>query len=123
MSEFHNILHNNNNNNNKLTEEKLIAYLEGKLSPEEQHAVETWLAEEGIEADALEGLMTLSPAETKHMTNHINHVLQQRLHKKSRRRHKYIKNNNWAWIAVIIILTLCIIAYIVLHYSSIHHKS
>jgi anti-sigma factor RsiW len=114
MSELNDILH---NGKGKLTEEKLNSYLEGRLSAQEQHEVEQWLADEGIEADAIEGLKNIPASETAAITKRINHTLQQDLHKKSRRRTKAIKENDWAWIAVIIVLMLCIVVYVVLHYS------
>lgn len=119
MSELYDILH---SNSHPLTEEKLVAYFEGKLSPQEQHTVEMWLAEEGLEADALEGLKTMSIDETRKITQQINHTLQTSLHKNKRRRHEYIRHDNWAWIAVIIILALSIMAYLALHYSILSNK-
>lgn len=114
MSELNDIL---NNSKDRLPEEKLKAYLEGKLSPEEQHEVEVWLTDEGMEADALEGLRTLPVSESAEIAKRINYTLQHELHKKARRRSKVIKDNNWAWIAAIILLLLCIIAYAVIQYS------
>lgn len=112
MSELNDIL---NNGKGKLTEEKLNAYFEGRLSSQEQHEVEQWLADEGLEADAIEGLKNIPAIETAAITRSINHHLQQELHKKSRRRTKIIKDNNWSWIAVIIILLICIVAYVLIH--------
>lgn len=114
MSEVNDIFH---NGKGKLNEEKLNAYLEGRLSVQEQHEVEQWLADEGMEADAIEGLKNIPVSETTSITQRINRNLQQELHKKSRRRSKAIKDNNWAWVAVIIILLLCIVAYLVMQYS------
>ena len=54
MSGLNDIL---NNGKSMISQEQLIAYLEGRLSAEEQHDVELWLAEEGMESDALEGLV------------------------------------------------------------------
>jgi hypothetical protein len=114
MSELNDILH---NGKGKLTEEKLNAYLQGKLTAQEQHDVEQWLADEGMEADAIEGLKDMPASETAALTKRINNTLQLELHKKRHRRTKAIKENNWAWIAVIIILLLCIVAYVVVNYS------
>ena len=114
MKELNDILH---NDKGKLTEEKLNAYLEGRLSVQEQHEVEQWLADEGMEADAIEGLKNITTNESTAITQRINRSLQQELHKKSRRRSKVIKDNNWAWVAVIIVLLLCIAAYLVMHFS------
>lgn len=99
----------------KLPEDKLLAYFEGTLSPEEQHKVERWLAEEGIEADALEGLQAIPVHEAKAASAIINHQLSKDLSKKKRKRKTaVIRENPWAWIAVVIVLLLAILAFIVL---------
>jgi ferric-dicitrate binding protein FerR (iron transport regulator) len=103
-----------NDGKGKLPEDKLLAYLEGKLSPEEQHEVEAWMAEEGMGTDALEGLTQLPAGEAKEMVSRLNHNLRTELTTKERRRKKPIKDNPLAWLAVIIILLLCIAAYIVI---------
>lgn len=82
----------------KLSEEKLMAYLEGKLSPAEQHEVEKWLAEEGMESDAIEGLQAMKPDETRHSVNRLNHNLRRTLLRKKHRR-KPLNNDHLAWIA------------------------
>lgn len=114
MSELNDIW---NSGKGRLSEDKLVAYMEGRLSPEEQHEVEAWLSEEGMEADALEGLKELPVKETKDAVSRLNYTLHQKLNKKNRRRSKHIKDNNWAWIAVVVILLLCVVGYIVLKYS------
>jgi|GEM_PF-577626 len=112
MSEQGNIW---NHGQNKLTEDMLQAYFEGKLSAEQQHEVEMWLSEAGMEADALEGLQTLPSNETRDITGKLNKELQQQLRKKTRRRTKAIKENYWGWVAIIVILLLCILAYFFVH--------
>lgn len=101
----------------KLPEDKLMAYLEGKLSAAEQHEVEAWLAEEGLEADALDGLNDVPASEVKQMVTRANYDLHKTLSAKKRRRRRAIKDNPWAWVAVVIILLLCIIGYVVLNMS------
>ncbi|MBS1687392.1 MAG: hypothetical protein JSS96_01605 [Bacteroidetes bacterium] len=97
----------------KLPEDKLLAYLEGRLSPEEQHEVEQWLGKEGMEGDALEGLKSIPLGETKDAVDRINHELRKQLIPKKRKR-RQIKDNPWAVQAVVIILLLIILAYIVI---------
>lgn len=104
-----------NRKSDKLTEDMLQAYFDGKLSAEQQHEVEMWLSETGMEADALEGLQTIPANESREITNKLNRELQQQLRKKPRRRSKAIKDNYWAWVAIIIILLLCILGYYILH--------
>jgi len=100
----------------KLPEDKLMAYLEGKLSPAEQHEVELWLADEGMEADAVDGLRTLQPADTKHSVERLNHNLRKTLHGKKRKR-RQPNNNQFTYIAIVIILMLIVVAYIVMRKS------
>lgn len=95
----------------ELPEEKLLAYLEGKLSPEEQYEVETWLAEEGMESDALEGLQSLPANDTRKLVNRINYKLQNDLRKKRHQKRGYFADNKWAWVAVLIVLLLAVLGY------------
>lgn len=105
-----------NNGKGRLPEDKLMAYLEGRLSPEEQHEVEAWLAEEGMESDAIEGLKTIPANESKLVVNKLNYQLRGSLKGKTRRHSSQIIANQWGWLAIIIILLLCMLGYAVLHY-------
>lgn len=102
-----------NEHKGRLPEDMLMAYLEGRLTPEQQHEVEAWLAEEGMEGDAVEGLKELPAAETKQLVTRLNQNLHHQLAKK-KRKHKPIINNQWAWLAVLIVLLLCILGYILI---------
>lgn len=97
----------------RLPEEKLMAYLEGKLSPAEQREVEALLAEEGMESDALEGLQQLPADKTRHMAERINYRLQHDLKKNRHRGRKLFSDNKWGWVAVLLILVLVVLAYMV----------
>lgn len=113
MNEDDNILPFDGDGKKSLSEDKLMAYLAGKLSPAEQNEVEQWLAEEGMESDALEGLREQQPEETKHIVNRLNHNLRKTLHIKKRKR-RGMNTNYLAWIAIVIILMLAVLAYIVI---------
>lgn len=102
-----------NGNEGRLPEDKLMAYLEGRLSAAEQHEVERWLAEEGMESDALEGLKNIEPEETKRLVHHLNHNLRNKLAGKKRRT-RPIADNQWSWIAILIILLLAVACYVVI---------
>jgi anti-sigma factor RsiW len=93
-----------------LSEEKLMAYLEGKLSAAEQHDVEEWLADEGMESDALEGLSTLRTGEAHQSVNRLNHRLRKTMHSKRKRRQ--LKTGHFTSIAIAIILLLAVVGYI-----------
>jgi hypothetical protein len=96
-----------------LPEGMLMAYLEGKLSAAEQHEVEQWLAEEGMESDALEGLGMLRPDEARHTVSKLNHKLRKELAGKKRKR-RALKADQFTWIAVCIILLLVVTGYIII---------
>lgn len=98
----------------KIPEDKLMAYLEGRLSPEEQYEVEEWLSVEGMESDALEGLKELQPGEAKKTAGKINYELRKQLRTRNQRRTKLITENNWGWLAVLIVLMLAVVCYLAL---------
>jgi len=99
---------------NGLPEDKLIAYLEGKLSAEEQREIEALLADEGMDSDALEGLKEISTDETKQLASDINYKLQLDLKKKRRKKRKPFEDNGIGWMAVLLILVLCVLGYMVI---------
>ncbi len=99
----------------KLPQEKLLAYLEGKLPPEEQREVEQWLSEEGMESDAMEGLQAMPSTDRKQSINKLNHKLRKTLVQKTRKRRKLSTDYN-VLAAVLIILLLAIVAYVVIRY-------
>ncbi len=104
------------NNGKKLPEDKLLAYLEGKLTPQEQHEVELWMADEGMESDALEGLSTIKTSETRQSVLKINSQLKNSLPKKKGRRRPQNPGQSTI-IAIGIIIFLSILAYYLLRIS------
>jgi anti-sigma factor RsiW len=107
-----------NSGKGKLPEDMLQAYLEGRLSAEEKRKVELWLSEEGMESDATEGLKELPASETQKIVGKLNANLNKTLTAKRKRRAKAIKENKWGWIAVIVILLLCLLAYFIIQAST-----
>jgi hypothetical protein len=101
------------NGKKNLSDEKLMAYLEGKLTPAEQRDVEKWLADEGMESDALEGLNMLSSTETRIAVGKLNHKLRKNLLNKGKRR-KPLKTEYVTWAAIIFTLLLAISVYLVI---------
>ncbi|MBL7718913.1 MAG: hypothetical protein JNL72_08760 [Flavipsychrobacter sp.] len=110
MNELNDIL--STGGKGKLPEDKLLAYLEGKLGPEEQRQVEEWLSAEGLESDALEGLQELEVTETKRAVGKINYELRKELGARNKRRSKHLKDNKWSWLAIAVVLLLAIVCYI-----------
>ena len=100
-----------------IPEEKLLAYLEGKLPAEEQRQIEMWLAEEGMESDALEGLQALPPEQARQSVNKLNLHLRKQLTEKKRKHKKLFSDGNMNIVAVVVILLLCLIAYVVVRFA------
>ncbi len=111
MSDANNIWQKNEGG---LSQQKLTDYLEGRLSAEEQREVEAYLAEGGMESDAIDGLMSVSKEDTNKLTEKINYRLQHNLRKQSNKRKKLFKDDKWGWVAVLLILILVVIGYVVL---------
>ena len=100
-------------NKGSLPEDKLLAYLEGKLPPQEQHEVELWLAEEGMENDAQEGLAALAATERTQSIGRINTKLHKKLAKPKRRT---LRTDTNIIAVIIIILLMVVAAYCVIKY-------
>lgn len=93
-----------------LSDEQLMAYLEGRLPEADRHAVEAMLSEEGMESDALEGLQTLGADEARGMKAQLNISLQQSL-RKGRRKRRGMADGRWTLYAVIVLLLLAAVCF------------
>ncbi len=101
--------------NNDFDNQKLIDYINGKLSGDEKHEVEKWMADNNITNDAVEGLQNIK--EKKNLSQYVeqlNNNLQIQLEKKKDYRiKKKLKEYPFIYFAITLILLFCIIAYIV----------
>ena len=116
MSDLKDILDPGAGKPGSLSEEQLLAYLEGRMPEAERRAVEELLSNEGMESDALEGLQAISPEETKALKLRLNAGLLQTLHRKRRSR-RAMAQQRWTWIAIVLILLLAALGYAVIHLS------
>ncbi len=98
-------------------EGKLMAYLEGKLLPAEQHEIEKWLSEEGMESDALEGLRSLPADDSKNTIKRLNQNLDRTLKFKNRKK-RQAKPDQSVLVAIVIILLLAVAAYLVIRFAA-----
>ncbi|RFM27703.1 hypothetical protein [Deminuibacter soli] len=114
MSNLQDIL--TNNPGDELSDEELLLYLEGKLSPEAQHALEAKLVDSAFMNDAVEGLEAFSSKQ--HLNDYVlqlNKQLHQQLHtRKQQKEKRKIKDLPWLMIYVVIVLLLCILGYVVI---------
>lgn len=95
-----------------LSDEQLMAYLEGRLAGPERRDIEELLSSEGMESDAIEGLQALSAAEAHRMRAR----LLARLWKRVGRRHRIRRKrgmNQAGIIAVAVLLVLLIACFLV----------
>ncbi|HLK28834.1 MAG TPA: hypothetical protein VKT28_09640 [Puia sp.] len=104
------------NDNDDLDNQKLIDYLNGKLSDNEKHEVEKWMADNNIANDAVEGLQNIKDKKSlSQYVEQLNNNLQIQLEKKKEYRFKRkLKEYPWIYFAVVLILLLCIVGFVIL---------
>jgi hypothetical protein len=96
----------------ELNEDELVNYLKGNLSPEEAHEIEKQMADSSFIKDGVEGLQQFSSAKKMNRyVQHINTDLQQKLTVKKKSGKKGIQNLSWEFIAVIVVILLCLLSY------------
>lgn len=107
-----------NNDDDQLDARKLINYLEGRLPDAEHKAIEDSISH-GSEflQEAMEGLEAVTPqTDLNQVVLQLNKQLKQQLSaKKQRRQHHQIHNLQWLWVAIVIILAVCISGYFIYH--------
>lgn len=108
------------NGGNKMfvTDEQLMAYMEGKLSPEERRAMEELMSDGGPESDAIEGLNMMHAAETKRSVSELHRKLHTDILRNNSRREQKLSGDYWSWIALFTILLLIAVAYVVVRLAS-----
>lgn len=118
MEDLTNIL----SSEDEFTEEQLLSYLKGEATGDDAHLVERQMAESDFMNDAIEGLQAIkSPRKLDEYVSQLNNKLQQQLEvKKQRKDKREIKHLSWIILAVILILVLCILAYVVIHMAREH---
>ncbi len=91
-------------------DDTLLAYAEGKLSPEETHAVEVWLATESPESEAIEGLQMLPAGEARALQKRIHNRLPRTAKNARRVRRKQPISQRWVLTAIVTVLVLLALA-------------
>lgn len=109
---LHILAHSNKDIDNQL----LMDYISGSLSAADQHAVEEWLQENEFASDALEGLQEFGNKEQlQDYVVQLNKELKSFLQEKKQRREKRrLRDNPLTYIAILIILTFLVVAYLVI---------
>ncbi len=110
-----NILKNNNRN---IDNQKLMDYVNGRLSPEEKHEVEKWMIDEPFFSEAAEGLQAVGSE--KAVTKSVEQINSQlRLYLRERKNKKRIRKllpiTFWTYVAIVVILLIAVITWVVVN--------
>jgi anti-sigma factor RsiW len=104
------------NSNKDIDNQQLMDYLNGKLSGDALHEVERSMADNEFLNDAVEGLQRLEgKSNVQGYVDQMNAAMQKSLaKKKARRLRRRLKDQNWTYIAIILVIVLCVLGYIVI---------
>ena len=104
------------NERDDLTEQELLQYLQGNLTPEERNAVEQRLAASEMMSDAEEGLRMADETKMNHAVADLNKKLSMQLQQQRRKRkHKPVPNQSLIIITTFLILVLVVLAFLVIY--------
>ncbi len=107
------------NSNKDIDNQQLMDYLSRQLSGQDIHDLEKMMADDEFVNDAVEGLQQFD--NKKDLTAYVqqlNDDLKKQLEKKKARKDKRkLENFPWIHFAVVLLLLLCIIAYVVIKYN------
>jgi hypothetical protein len=109
--ELKNIL---SNLNKEIEQEKLLDYLNKKLSAPDAHEVEKQMADDEFINDAVEGLESFKNRKNLSLyVEQLNQGLKQQLEKKKKRKEKRrLKEQPWTYFTIILLLILVVICYV-----------
>lgn len=104
------------NQRDDLTEQELLQYLQGNLTPEERNAVEQRLASSDMMSDAEEGLRMADEKKMRHAVADLNKQLSLQLQQQRRKRkHKPIPNQSLIIVTTFLILVLIVLGFLVIY--------
>ena len=104
------------NLNKDIEQEKLLQYLNRKMSDEEQHAFEKQMNDDEFMNDAVEGLQSIDNKNNLgSIIQQMNADLKKQLEKKKKRKQKRkLAEHPWIYFSVVLLLLLIIITYLVI---------
>jgi len=104
------------NSNKDIDNQQLMDYLSGKLSDAEKHEIEKMMADSAFMNDAVEGLQHITDQKDMQLyVDQLNSSLQKNLKKKRKRRlERQLREGPWGYFAILLILILCIVAFLVI---------
>ena len=111
-SDLKNIL---SNLSNDIEQEKLLEYLNRKLTPEEERELEAHLNDDPFMSDAMDGLSEMqNPDKISLMVYQLNKDLKAQLDKKKKRKKRVITETPWLYYTIFLLLLLAVIGYLVI---------
>ena len=104
------------NLNKDVEQDKLLDYLNKKLSASEAHELEKQMAGDPFINDAVEGLEGFSNKQDLSLYVHqLNKDLKKQLEKKQQRKEKRkLKDQPWLLISIVVLLVLIVLSYVVI---------
>ena len=104
------------NLNKDIEQEKLLEYLNRKLSQEEQHELETQMNSDPFISDAMDGLEQVKNTDkVSKLVTQLNAGLKKQLENNKKRRNKgTLLQDSWIYYTVILLLLLAVIGYVVI---------
>jgi Rps23 Pro-64 3,4-dihydroxylase Tpa1-like proline 4-hydroxylase len=104
------------NLNKDIEQEKLLDYLNKKLSAAEAHEVEKQMADDEFMNDAVEGLENFkNKKDLSLLVEQLNNDLKKQTAKKKKKKEKRrLRDQPWLYITVIILLLLVVISFVLI---------
>lgn len=104
------------NLNKDIEQEKLLDYLNKKLSANDAHELEKQMADDEFMNDAVEGLEKFSnKRDLSAYVEQLNLDLKKQLDRKKRRREKRkLKEQPWVYFTIVILLILIVVSYLLI---------
>ncbi len=102
--------------NKDIDNQKLMDYLSGKLSAEENHEIEKQMTDSDFVNDAVEGLEDVkNKKDLSLFVEQLNTNLHKQLDKKKKRKQKRaLKDQPWLYFAIVLLLLFIIICFLVI---------
>lgn len=106
--------------NQDIEQEKLLEYLNRRLSEEERHLLEKQMNNDEFVSDAMDGLEQIKGTEKVNLAvSQLNAGLKKQLENtKKKRRKPSVMQESWIYYAVILLLLLAIVGYVVIRRMS-----
>ena len=111
------------NSNKDIDNQQLMDYLSGKLSGEDLHEIEKTMSGDEFLNDAVEGLQKMrDKKDMQAYVDDLNASMQKSLQKKKNRRlRRRLKDDPWTYLAIVLVIVLCVLAFYVIRQVLVKH--